>query len=102
MLSTITHILTSKSIRNKILFTIAILVLYRLFVVIPVPFVDIEVLKQAVSNATEGMQFFAMLMGGKLQKFSLVALGLIPFINASIILQLATVVIPKLEELKEE
>ena len=102
MLSTITHILTSKSIRNKILFTIAILVLYRLFVVIPVPFVDIEVLKQAVSNATEGMQFFAMLMGGTLEKFSLVALGLIPFINASIILQLATVVIPKLEELKEE
>ena len=102
MLSTIKHILTSESIRRKILFTIAILVLYRLFVVIPVPFVDIEVLKQAVSNTTQGIQFFAMLMGGTLQKFSVVALWLIPFINASIILQLLTVVIPQLEELKEE
>jgi preprotein translocase subunit SecY len=43
-----------------------------------------------------------MLMGGSLQKFSIIALGLIPFINASIILQLLTVVIPHLEELKEE
>jgi preprotein translocase subunit SecY len=64
--------------------------------------VDIEVLRSAVNSTTEGMQFFAMLMGGSLRKFSLIALGLIPFINASIILQLLTVVIPRLEELKEE
>jgi preprotein translocase subunit SecY len=64
--------------------------------------VDIEVLRSAVNSTTEGMQFFAMLMGGSLEKFSIVALGLIPFINASIILQLLTVVIPRLEELKEE
>ena len=102
MLNTIKHILTSESIRKKILFTIAILVLYRFFVVVPVPFVDIDVLRQAVNGTTNGMQFFAMLMGGTLQKFSVIALWLIPFINASIILQLLTVVIPKLEELKEE
>jgi preprotein translocase subunit SecY len=63
MLNTIKHILTSKSIRNKILFTIAIIILYRFFVFIPVPFVDIDTLKSAVSNATGGMQLFAMLMG---------------------------------------
>ena len=102
MLNTIKHILTSKSIRNKILFTIAIIILYRFFIFVPVPFVDIDTLKSAVSNSTGGMQLFAMLMGWSLQKFSLVALGLIPFINASIILQLLTVVIPHLEELKEE
>ena len=102
MLSVLRHILTSKNIRNKILFTIWILIIYRFFVFVPVPFVDIEVLKNAVNNTTEGMQFFAMLMGGSLRKFSLIALGLIPFINASIIIQLLTVVIPHLEDLKEE
>ncbi len=102
MLATLKHILTSDSIRKKILFTISILILYRFFVVIPVPFVDIDVLKQTVSNSTQWMQFFAMLMWWTLQKFSVVALWLIPFIDASIILQLLTVVVPKLEELKEE
>ena len=101
-MSTIKHILLSESIRKKILFTIAIILIYRLFVVIPVPFVDIVTLKNAVSWATGGMEFFAMLMWWTLEKFSIIALWLIPFINASIIIQLLTVVIPKLEELKEE
>jgi len=102
MLSTFKHILTSKSIRNKILFTIAVIILYRFFVFVPVPFVDITTLKDAVANSTWWLQLFAMLMWWSLKKFSIVALGLIPFINASIILQLLTVVIPHLEELKEE
>ncbi len=102
MLNTIKHIVTSKNIRNKILFTIAILVLYRLFVFMPVPFVDIDALKTAVSGDTWWVEFFAMLMWWSLEQFSLVALWLIPFINASIIIQLLTVVVPKLEELKEE
>jgi len=109
MLNTIKHIITSKSIRNKILFTIAILIIYRFFVFVPVPFVDIDALhnfvnqlNQSNSGDGQGMQFLAMLMGWYLEKFSILALGLIPFINASIILQLLTVVIPHLEELKEE
>lgn len=102
MFSIIKHILLSENIRKKILFTLAIIFIYRLFVVIPVPFVNIEVLKTAVSWATGGMEFFAMLMWWTLEKFSIIALWLIPFINASIIMQLLTVVVPKLEELKEE
>lgn len=102
MLNTIKHIVTSKNIRNKILFTIAILILYRFFVFMPVPFVDIDVLKWAVANSTGWMEFFAMLMWWSLKKFSIIALWLIPFINASIIIQLFTVVIPHLEDLKEE
>jgi len=63
MLTTLKHIFTSKNIRNKILFTIALIVLYRFFVFIPVPFVDIETLTNAVSNTTkDGMAMFAMLM----------------------------------------
>ena len=102
MLANIKHILTSKSIRNKILFTIAILVIYRFFVFIPVPFVDIDILKAAVTKTTDWLQLFAMLMGGSMRHFSIIALWLIPFINASIIIQLLTVVIPHLEDLKEE
>jgi len=63
MLNTVKHILTSKGIRNKILFTIGILIIYRFFVFVPVPFVDIATLKDAVNQTTGGMQFFAMLMG---------------------------------------
>jgi len=84
------------------LFTIWILIIYRFFIFTPVPFVDIDTLKTATVQATGGMQFFAMLMWWSLKKFSIIALWLIPFINASIILQLLTVVIPHLEELKEE
>jgi len=102
MLNTIKHIVTSKSIRNKILFTIAILIVYRFFIFMPVPFVDIDVLKWAVAHSTGWMEFFAMLMGWSLKKFSIVALWLIPFINASIIIELLTVVVPRLEELQEE
>ncbi len=102
MLNNIKHIFTSKNIRNKILFTIAILVIYRFFIFVPVPFVNIDILKITVSHSTEWLQLFAMLMGGSLKKFSIVALWLIPFINASIIIQLLTVVIPHLEDLKEE
>ena len=103
MLTTLKHIFTSKNIRNKILFTIALIVLYRFFVFVPVPFVDIETLTNAVSNTTkDGMAMFAMLMWWSIKKFSIVALWLMPFINASIILQLLTVVVPHLEELKEE
>lgn len=102
MLNTIKHIVTSKNIRNKILFTIAILILYRLFVFIPVPFVDIDILNWTIAQQTDWMEVFAMLMGWSLKHFSIIALWLIPFINASIIIQLLTVVIPHLEDLKEE
>jgi len=68
----------------------------------PVPFVNIQAFKTAVSNTAWWLEFFAMLMGWTLEKFSIIALWLVPFINSSIIIQLLTVVIPYLEELKEE
>lgn len=95
----------NKSVRKKMLFTIGILALYRLFVSIPVPFVDIQSLHDSVMQSGQsggGLQYFAMLLWGTLQKFSIIAVGLMPFINASIIMQLLTAVVPALEELQEQ
>ncbi|MBS8121885.1 preprotein translocase subunit SecY [Candidatus Vampirococcus lugosii] len=99
----------SSTILNKLLFILYILIIYRLLVFLPVPFIDIHELMNTLENnsasgsgETGGLEFFAMLMGGSLEQFSIIAVGLIPFINASIIMQLLTAVLPKLEELKEQ
>lgn len=88
-------------LRKKLLFTAVMLLLYRLLAHVPVAGVDREALKQLFS----GSQILGLLdifSGGTLANFSLVALGLGPYINASIIMQLLTVVFPKLEELQKE
>jgi len=79
------------------------LALYRLLVFIPVPFVDIGALMTKTLDATNsGLGYFVMLLGGALDSFSLIAIGLAPYINASIIMQLMGTVVPKLEELTEQ
>jgi len=88
-------------LRKKILFTFGIFFVFRLFVFIPVPGVQ----REALSNFFAQNQLLSLLdifSGGTLANFSIMALGLNPYINASIILQLATVVFPKLEELSKE
>jgi preprotein translocase subunit SecY len=88
-------------VRNKILFTAGIFIVFRIFAHIPVPGVNVEQLKALF----EGNQFLGLLdifSGGTLANFSVMALGLNPYINASIILQLLTIVFPKLEELSKE
>lgn len=92
------------TIKNKIIFTLAMLALYRLLVFIPVPFVHIDVLMSKTLDAgtgASGLGYFLMLLWGSLDQFSLIALGLGPYINASIIMQLMGSVVPKLEELTE-
>ncbi len=91
------------SIRNKIIFTLAMLALYRLLVFIPVPFVDItELMARTINTSDSGVGYFIMLLWGSLDQFALIAVGLAPFINASIIMQLLGSVVPKLEELTEQ
>ena len=88
-------------IRKKMLFTAALLLIYRLLAHIPVAGID----RQALANLFSGSQLLGLLdifSGGTLANFSLIALGLGPYINASIILQLLTMVFPKLEELSKE
>lgn len=90
------------TVRKKILFTLAIIAVYRLLVYIPVPFVDIDIWFTSTIQWWGGLEFFAMLLWWTLEQFSIVAVWLMPYINASIIMQLLTAVIPSLEELQEQ
>jgi preprotein translocase subunit SecY len=90
-------------LRKRVLFTALILGLYRLGSWIPAPGVDSDQIKQYFSS--QGGTILGLLnvfSGGALSQFSLFALGIMPYVTASIILQLLTVVIPKLEELQKE
>lgn len=91
----------TKEVRKKILFTAFIFIVFRIFAYIPVSGVDVASLKNLFSQN----QFLGLLdffSGGTLANFSVMALGLNPYINASIILQLLTMVFPKLEALSKE
>ncbi|MFA7298722.1 MAG: preprotein translocase subunit SecY [Candidatus Absconditabacterales bacterium] len=102
-LKKIQEIRENPSIKKKIIFTLAMLALYRLLVFIPVPFVDITALmSKTISTGDSGVGYFIMLLGGSLDQFALIAVGLAPFINASIIMQLLGSVVPQLEELTEQ
>ncbi len=91
----------SQTVRKKILITALILVVFRLAAHIPVAGVDRKAL-QAVFTGSPLLSLLDVFSGGTLANFSIMALGLNPYINASIILQLLTFVIPSLEALQEE
>jgi preprotein translocase subunit SecY len=87
-------------LRNKILFTLFIIAIYRLGSHVPVPVVDINILQDALDAQGAGgfLSFIDLFSGGALTRMALFGLGIMPYITASIIMQLLTVVIPKLEE----
>jgi preprotein translocase subunit SecY len=88
-------------IRRRILFVLGMLIVYRFLAFVPVPGVD----TQAVANLIEQQQFLQLLdlfSGGGLHSFSIVAMGVNPYINASIIMQLMTGVVPRLQALSRE
>jgi len=89
-----------KELRNKILFTFMIILIFRIGSVLPVPFVDIASLKAADSNAF--FSYLSTLTGGGLEYGALFAMSVTPYINASIIMQLLTVAIPYLERLSKQ
>lgn len=91
----------AKDLRNKIFFVLGCVLLYRLAAHITVPGVDASVLAN-LTGQSELLGIFSVLTGGSLENFSIVLMGLTPYINASIIMQLMTVVIPRLEEWKKE
>ena len=88
-------------LKNRLLFTLAILVVYRLGCAIPVPFVSGSALTQMFANG-DMLSYLNMMSGGALARCTLFALGVTPYINASIIVQLLTVAIPALENLAKE
>ena len=90
-------------LRRRILFTIIMLAVYRIGVQIPTPGINAEALAAFFQkNASTLFGMFNMFSGGALTKFSIFALGIMPYISASIIIQLLTVVIPQLEALNKE
>jgi preprotein translocase subunit SecY len=88
-------------LRKKIFFTLFIILVFRLLAHIPVPGVDVEAIRSIVEGSTL-LGFFDLFSGGALRNFSIVTLGLGPYINASIIIQLLTAMVPKFEELSKE
>lgn len=88
-------------LRNKILFTLFIFVAFRLYAHIPIPGVDTQRLA-ALFQSNQFLSLLDIFSGGTLINFSVMALGLNPYINSSIIFQLLTMVFPKLEELSKE
>jgi preprotein translocase subunit SecY len=104
MFGTFANSLRIPEIRNKLLFTAAMLALYRLGAYIPAPGIDVDAV-DALSAQFEGsnvLGFLNLFSGGSLQRFAIFALGIMPYITASIMLQLLTVVIPSLEKLRKE
>jgi preprotein translocase subunit SecY len=104
MLQTVLNAFSVPDIRRKLLFTAAILALYRLGAYIPSPGVDGNAIKDGLDNVGGGniLGFLNLFSGGSLERLSLFALGIMPYITASIILQLLTVVVPTLERLQKE
>lgn len=94
----------TENLRRRILFTLGILIVYRLVAHLPVPGTDPFALKQFLQSRDAGglIGVFAALTGGAVDNFSVVMLGLAPYINASIIIQLCTVIFPKLEAISKE
>ena len=90
-------------LKSRLWFLLGALVVYRLGAHIPVPGIDPTVLKQLFDTQKDGiLGMFNMFSGGALSRFTVFALGIMPYISASIIMQLLTVVSPQLEQLKKE
>ena len=90
-----------KDLRKKLIYTFGLLLLFRLVGVIPVPGIDPDVVRNAVSNF-DLLGFMNNMTGGSLERMTVMAMGITPYINASIIMQLLTVAIPALERMQKE
>lgn len=105
MLETLKNAWRVKEIRSKILFTFLIILIFRIGSVIPVPFIDVEAVKQLVQNMGTSGDFFSylsVLTGGAMEYGALFAMSVTPYINASIIMQLLTVAITPLQRIAKE
>ncbi|MDH3729869.1 MAG: preprotein translocase subunit SecY [Acidimicrobiia bacterium] len=104
MLSVYRNMFRIKDLRSKILFTLLIFGVYRLGAAIPVPGVDLAAVEAAAaeSEASGIVGLLNLFSGGALEQLSVLALGIMPYITSSIIMQLLTVVIPRLQKLQDE
>ena len=106
-MSAIAQAFKDPDLRKKILITLALMILYRIGAQIPTPGVDYALITQRLEDISQGDQatmfsIIGLFSGGALLQLSIFAIGIMPYITASIIVQLLTVVIPRFEELKKE
>lgn len=103
MFAGLKNIFNIPELRTRIMFTMMMLVVYRIGAHIPTPGIKGEALSQYLHQAASGlMGFFDMFSGGALSRLTIFALGIMPYITASIVLQLLTVVVPSLQALAKE
>ncbi|MCI8718204.1 MAG: preprotein translocase subunit SecY [Lachnospiraceae bacterium] len=104
MFKTFQNALKVKEIRTKLLFTLAMLVVVRIGCQIPIPGTDADVIANLLSSfdSNDAFGFFSAFTGGSFERMSLFALNITPYITSSIIMQLLTIAIPKLEELQRD
>ncbi|MBR6281903.1 MAG: preprotein translocase subunit SecY, partial [Lachnospiraceae bacterium] len=103
MLTTLKNAFKIKEIRQKILFTFAMLVVIRIGSQLPTPGINAAVFKQWFEQQTAGaFSFFDAITGGSFTSMAILALGINPYITSSIIMQLLTIAIPKLEEMQRD
>lgn len=100
MINSFQQALKIGDLRKKLLFTLFMLLIFRIGAHLPIPGINAEAMAQLLQGQLFG--FFDIISGGAFKRFSIFAMSITPYINASIIMQLLTVVIPKLEELNKE
>jgi preprotein translocase subunit SecY len=100
MLNSVQKAFKIGDLRSKLLFTLFMLLIFRVGAHIPVPGINAAALQQLLQGQLFG--FFDMISGGAFKRFAVFAMSITPYINASIIMQLLTVVVPRLEELNKE
>jgi preprotein translocase subunit SecY len=104
MLSNVKNIFKVEDLRNKLMFTFAMVAIYRFGAALRVPGIDSQAVRQLheASNSQGALGFLNLFSGGAFGSFSIFALGIMPYITASIIMQVLGVVIPKLEQWQQE
>jgi preprotein translocase subunit SecY len=104
MIANLQKVWATEHIRQKIIFTILMIAVYKLLSAIPVPGINVALLSAFTEQlrANSQLAFFGSIMGGGLEQFSIILMGLAPYINATIIIQLLAVIVPSLDALKKE
>jgi preprotein translocase subunit SecY len=105
VLASLRNVFRVPDLRNKILFTLVVLAVYRLGAFVPIPGIDLSAvatLRDQAEQQGSALSFLRLFSGGALTNFALFALGIMPYITSSIIMQVLTVVIPRLEQWQQQ
>lgn len=101
-MSTLARITQNPELRSRILFTLGLLAVYRVGIFVPTPGVNRDVMSELISGSSGFLALFNLLSGGALEQLSVFALGIMPYISASIIVQMLGMVLPSVERMRKE